>query len=186
MQNAFAPNMSGMAALIGLNCDLAASIIKENNLNVEIANDNSPIQVVISGKIDDLKISKDIFLQNGVKKFIFLNVSAAFHSNLMSKAQSSLKDFIDKIDFNKSSVSIISNYSGSLSNDINTIIHNLSHQMSNRVRLVESINSLERLNNNKIIEIGPGKVLTGLIKRISNKFIIENIETIYDIKKTYE
>ena len=186
MQNAFAPNMSGMAALIGLNCNLAASIIKENNLNVEIANDNSPIQVVISGKIDDLKISKDIFLQNGVKKFIFLNVSAAFHSNLMSKAQSSLKDFIDKIDFNKSSVSIISNYSGSLSNDINTIIHNLSHQMSNRVRWVESINSLERLNNNKIIEIGPGKVLTGLIKRISNKFIIENIETISDIKKTYE
>ncbi len=186
MQNAFAPNMSGMAALIGLNCNLAASIIKENNLNVEIANDNSPIQVVISGKIDDLKISKDIFLQNGVKKFIFLNVSAAFHSNLMSKAQSSLKDFIDKIDFNKSSVSIISNYSGSLSNDINTIIYNLSHQMSNRVRWVESINSLERLNNNKIIEIGPGKVLTGLIKRISNKFIIENIETISDIKKTYE
>ena len=74
MNNAVAPNETGMAALIGKNSNQVQKIISENNLNLEIANDNSEIQIVISGKMEDLNNSKDLFLDNSIKKFVLLNV----------------------------------------------------------------------------------------------------------------
>ena len=183
MHNAYEPYKSGMAALIGINCNKVENIILNNNLKIEIANDNSPIQVVISGKKNEINNSEKIFKENGVKKFINLNVSAAFHSFLMKDAQNTLNKNIQNTKFNNSSISIISNFSGKFANNIDEIINNLSNQMSNRVRWVESIQSLEKISENKVIEIGPGKVLTGLIKRISNNFDISNIEYVTDIDK---
>lgn len=182
MQNAYLPNQSGMAAIIGINCNTVENLIKNNNLNVEIANDNSPMQIVISGKKEDIVSSERFFKLGGAKRYILLNVSAAFHSKLMCKAQIKMNDFINNVNFKQSSISIISNYSASNSNDISTLVDNLSNQMSNRVRWVESIKLLEKLEETKIIEIGPGKVLTGLIRRISDNFHINNIEFISDIK----
>jgi (acyl-carrier-protein) S-malonyltransferase len=101
----------------------------------------------------------------------------------MKDAQNSLNKNIQNTKFTNSSISIISNFSGKLANNVDEIINNLSNQMSNRVRWVESIQNLEKINENKVIEIGPGKVLTGLIKRISNNFDISNIEYVTDIEK---
>ena len=182
MQNAYEPNKSGMAAILGLNSKTVEEIISKNNLKIEIANDNSPIQVVISGINRDIIESEVIFKKENAKRFIVLNVSAAFHSILMIEAEKQMKKIIENTLFYNSSISIISNFSGKISNNLDTIILNLSKQMSNRVRWVESIKELEETGENKIIEIGPSKVLTGLIKRISDKFIINNIETISDIK----
>jgi len=186
MQNAYEPNKSSMAAIIGIDINEVEKIIDKNNLKLDIANDNSPLQIVISGLKKDLLESENIFKASGVKKFILLNVSAAFHSYLMNEAQEKLIDYINNTKFNNSLISIISNYTGKVCNVKKDIIHNLCNQMSNRVRWVESIRTLERLNISNIIEIGPGKVLSGLIKRTSNKFNIKNIETIQDIKKFYE
>ena len=183
MQKAYEPNKSSMAAIIGVDCNEAEKIIDKNNLKIDIANDNSPLQIVISGLKEDLLESENIFKANGIKKFILLNVSAAFHSYLMNDAQEKLIGYINNINFNNSSISIISNYTGKVCNVKKEIIQNLCNQMSNRVRWVESISTLERLNILNIIEIGPGKVLSGLIKRTSNKFNIKNIETIQDIEK---
>ena len=183
MQNAYKPNKSTMAALIGINCEQVEMIIKENNLEVQVANDNSPLQVVISGLKNKLLESENIFKNNGVKKFILLNVSAAFHSYLMDDSQTKMLKYINKINFKNSTFSIISNYTGHPSNDTKEIIKNLSNQMASKVRWVESVTSLEKSNVTNIVEIGPGKVLSGLIKRISNKFDIKNIETISDIQK---
>ena len=182
MQNAYEPNKSTMAAIIGINCIKAEKIIKENNLEIEIANDNSPIQIVISGKKEEILNSESLFKDYGAIKFILLNVSAAFHSNLMLNAQKEMNKFIDHISFNKSNINIISNYSAQHSNDINIIKKNLSNQMSNKVRWVESINLLENLKEKNIIEIGPGKILSGLIKRINKKFNIMNFNKISDIE----
>ena len=183
MQNAYKANESGMAAIIGISCETAENIIKKNNLNIQVANDNSPLQIVISGKNEDL-VKSEIFFKNlGAKKFIKLNVSAAFHSNLMEEAESKMDGYIKKINFKNSSTPIISNYNPAITNNIDILVKNLSNQMSNKVRWVESIKCLEEINETEIIEIGPGKVLSGLIKRISGSFSIKNIEYISDIKK---
>ena len=182
MNTAVKPNKSGMAALIGLDCSEIENIIKNQKLNVEIANDNSPMQIVISGLNEFIKDYEKIFLSNKVKKFVKLNVSAAFHSKLMHDAQVKLNRYIEEVKFNNSNISIISNFNGAINNEINDIIHCLKNQMSNRVRWTESINNLEKAGENKIIEIGPGKILSGLIKRISKSFDIISIENISDLK----
>ena len=181
MNTAVKPNISGMAALIGLSSDKIEKIIEDENLNLEIANDNSPIQIVISGLNESIDKAKNIFLSKGVKKFVKLNVSAAFHSKLMNDAQEKLNFHIDKIKFNNSKISIISNYNASVNKNTSDIIYCLKNQMSNRVKWTESIKNLEKTNENKIIEIGPGKVLSGLIKRITKSFDIISIENINDL-----
>ena len=183
MNSAIEPNTTNMAALIGLNCEDIISIIKNNNVNVEIANDNSPLQIVISGSNHDIENSEQIFLSNGIKKFVKLNVSAAFHSKFMIEAQKKLSFEIDKINFVNPSCAIVSNFDASINKSINKIIENLKLQMSNRVRWTESIKNIEEKGESQIIEIGPGKVLSGLIKRISNKFDIISINNIQDLEQ---
>ena len=183
MQNAYEPNKTCMAAIIGINSVIAEKIINQNKLNVEIANDNSPTQIVISGIKDDILNSENFFKEGGAKRFVLLNVSAAFHSQIMSEAEISMNKYISSIEFKNPLTPIISNYTGKITKDKNNIIKNLSKQMSNRVRWVESIKSIEAKGEAKILEIGPSKVLSGLIKRISDKFNILNIENISDIEK---
>ena len=182
MNKAITPNITGMAALIGKDSAYVAKIINDNNLKLEIANDNSPIQVVVSGKLVDIDKSKDIFLSNNIKKFVNLNVSAAFHSQYMTKAQEILSNQIEKINFFQNDIKIISNFDARIYNDNTLIKKNLQNQMANKVNWTDSIRSLEKIGETKIIEIGPGKVLSGLIKRITNDFDIESINQISDIK----
>ena len=182
MHKAIKPNESGMAALIGLDCLSIENIIYEQNLNVQIANDNSPIQVVISGMNNNIDESKDIFLKNGVKKFVKLNVSAAFHSNLMLEAQNIMKKYIKETIFTNSDISIISNFSSKISNNSETIKNSLINQMANKVRWKESVNELEINNEKNLIEIGPGKVLSGLVKRTTSSFNITSINQVKDLE----
>jgi len=183
MNNASEVGESGMAAIIGLNCDAVDEIIIENNLLIEIANDNSPMQVVVSGRTDNLLSSEKLFIKNGAKKFHKLNVSAAFHSKTMLSAEKKMKSYLNEVTFINPKTSIISNFSAKNTKDHITILECLTKQMSNRVKWVESIKLLERLEEDKIIEIGPGKVLSGLIKRISNSFTFYNINDIVDLKR---
>tara|TARA_Y200000002_G_C22670021_1_gene659626 strand:- start:355 stop:1284 length:930 start_codon:yes stop_codon:yes gene_type:complete len=182
MNKAVPSNTTGMAALIGKDSAYVAKIINNNDLKLEIANDNSPIQVVVSGLKDEINKSKDIFLVNNIKKFVNLNVSAAFHSQYMLNAQEILSNEIDKINFFQNDINIISNFDAKIYNDNSLIKKNLQNQMANKVNWTESIRNLEKIGETKIIEIGPGKVLSGLIKRITNNFDIESINQISDIK----
>ena len=181
MNTAITPNETGMAALIGKESDLIQKIIDTNNLNIEIANDNSNIQIVISGNINELKKSEKIFLNNGIKKFVILNVSAAFHSKYMLEAQNELSNDIENLMFKDNKIKIISNYDANIHSDNKTIKKNLQNQMANRVNWTQSIKKLEDIGEKKIIEIGPNKILSGLIKRISNNFDISSINSISDI-----
>ena len=110
MQNAFKENMSGMVAIIGLDCAKVEKIISDNRLKVEVANDNSPLQVVISGTKKDFLEAEYVIMKNGAKKFIYLNVSSAFHSRLMKKAEEKMKLLLNKVNFQNSSYYIISNF----------------------------------------------------------------------------
>ena len=182
MNNAVTPNETGMAALIGKDSDSIQNIIDNYSLSLEIANDNSNIQIVISGNINEIKKSEKIFLNNGIKKFVILNVSAAFHSKYMLKAQEELSNNIKNLTFKDSKIKLISNYDANLYGDNKFIKINLQNQMANRVKWTQSIKKLEEIGENKIIEIGPNKILSGLIKRISNKFDILSISNISDLK----
>ena len=183
MHSSIKPNVSGMAAIIGKNAVFIDDLIKKNNLKLVIANDNSPMQVVVSGLIEDIISSERLFSQNGVKKYVKLNVSAAFHSNFMNDAQRELINVIDKINFKNSNLPIISNYDSKINSNIESIIFALKNQMANRVRWTESVIKLEETDTTQIIEIGPGKVLSGLIARITKRFDIKSIDKIEDLKK---
>ena len=181
MNDAVKPNQTGMAALIGKNAQYIEKIIQDNQLNLEIANDNSPMQIVISGNKTEISSNKDLFINNNIKKFIELNVSAAFHSKFMLEAQESLSKEIDNINFIENKIKIISNFDANIYQDSNSIRQNLKKQMANRVNWTKSIIKLEEVGENQIIEIGPSKVLSGLINRISKNFDIKSINKISDI-----
>ena len=183
MHSSIQPNISGMAAIIGKNADFIDEVINKNNLKIVIANDNSPMQVVVSGLIEDINISEQVFSENGVKRYVKLNVSAAFHSKFMNDAQSKLINEIDKINFKNNNLPIISNYDSAINSQKESIIYALKNQMANRVRWTDSIRKLESTDIKQIIEIGPGKVLSGLITRITKKFDIKSIDNIEDLKK---
>jgi len=183
MHSSIEPNISGMAAIIGKNADFIDEVIKKNNLQIVIANDNSPMQVVVSGLKENINNSEKIFSEHGVKRYVKLNVSAAFHSNFMNDAQNKLFNEIDKIKFKSSDSFIISNYDSKINSNIDKIIHALKNQMANRVKWTDSIKRLEETDTTQIIEIGPGKVLSGLISRITKKFDIKSIDKVEDLKK---
>ena len=181
MSNAVPPNQTGMAALIGKDSNQIQSIIDKNNLDLEIANDNSTMQIVISGSKDSIIKSKEIFLDNSIKRFVELNVSAAFHSKFMVEAQNELSKEIEKLNFIENKIKIISNYDADVHNTTILIKKNLKNQMANKVNWTKSIKKLEELGEKNIIEIGPNKVLSGLIIRISKNFDIKSINQISDI-----
>ena len=183
MHSSIEPNVSGMAAIIGKNADYIDDVINKNNLKIVIANDNSPMQVVVSGLIEDINSSEQVFSENGIKRYVKLNVSAAFHSNLMNDAQNKLINEIDNVNFKNSNMPIISNYDSKINSNIDKIIYALKNQMANRVKWTDSIKRLEETNTKNIIEIGPGMVLSGLISRISKKFDIKSIDKVEDLKK---
>ena len=182
MNNAVKPNETGMAALIGKDANFVQKIIDENKLDVEIANDNSPMQIVISGLKEDILKYKDIFLSNNVKKYVELNVSAAFHSKFMNNAQLELSEKIKELNFLENDIKIISNFDANPHNDNVVIKKNLQKQMANRVNWTKSIKNLELMEEKNILEIGPGRVLSGLISRISKNFDIKSINQISDLK----
>ena len=181
MNDAVPPNKSGMAALIGKDSNYIQKIIENNNINLEIANDNSPKQVVISGDISEIINNKELFLKNNIIKYVILNVSAAFHSKLMLEAQEELSEIINQVNFNSNKINIISNYNAEVSNDSLSIKKSLQQQMANKVNWTKSVKKLSEIGQKNIIEVGPGKVLSGLMKRISNNFDIKSINSISDI-----
>ena len=183
MHSAIDPNTSGMAALIGKNAEFIDYIITNNNLDIVIANDNSPMQVVVSGLVDQINKAEKIFISNGIKKYVKLNVSAAFHSKYMQVAQNKLIDKIDNTSFSSSNIPIISNYDASINNDITEVMNSLKNQMANKVKWTESIKKLEETETFEIVEIGPNKVLSGLISRITKKFDIKSVDKIIDLEK---
>jgi len=183
MNSAIKPNISGMAAIIGKEAKLIEDIILDNKLDLVIANDNSPMQVVVSGLLSQIDSAENIFRSSGVKRYIKLNVSAAFHSSYMSEAQELLNKEVDKITFNISNIPIISNFNATTNYDRKDIIFALKNQMTGKVKWVDSIKNLEKTNITELIEIGPGRVLSGLINRITNKYPIISIDKVEDLKK---
>tara|TARA_B100000886_G_C20345004_1_gene458279 strand:- start:32 stop:958 length:927 start_codon:yes stop_codon:yes gene_type:complete len=184
MQNAVARGEGGMLAVLGSTIDEVEKILMENQNNffAEIANDNSIGQIVISGKISDLDKLIEVLKSKNIKN-IKLPVSAPFHCKLMSRATEIMKKEIFELDFNDSKQILISNVNAKEILDKEDLKNLLIKQIENRVRWRESVINMINKGIDHFIEIGPGKVLSGLIKRIDRTVKINSINTDSDIKE---
>mgnify|MGYP001174911848 CR=1 FL=1 len=182
MQNAVREGEGGMLAILGSQIKIIEEILDDNKdkFNVQIANDNSEGQIVLSGKNKDLTELTDILKLKKIKN-IKLPVSAPFHCNLMSKATKIMEEQIEKIKFEDSNMRLISNVTAEEISNKEELKKLLVDQIENRVRWRESIISMIDKGVNHFIEIGPGKVLSGLVKRINKDVKIDTINTESDI-----
>ena len=183
MQNSVPKGVGGMVAVLGSEIVTIENIIDENRNKYEcyIANDNSLGQIVLSGKIEDLeKIILDLKAAN--IKNIKLPVSAPFHCKLMNKATIVMKEEITKLNFKEPSNILISNVTGKEISNSNQLKDFLIKQIESRVRWRESVSLMIEKGITQFIEIGPGKVLSGLIKRIDKNVKVSAINTEEDIR----
>ena len=184
MQDSVSGKKGAMLAILGMKIDEVENEISFFSKHgiCEISNDNSNSQIVISGEKEIIEKFNEN-LKKKKKKGILLPVSAPFHCSLMKNAAEKMKEKINKTDFVKPSPSIISNVTAKEENDINKIKPLLVDQITSRVRWRESINYMIEKGVTSFLEIGPGKVLSGLVKKINSDVEISNINSIEDIKK---
>ena len=183
MQNSVPEGEGGMIAVLGSSVEKIEKILDENKnfFFAEIANDNSDGQIVISGKKIDLeKLSS--FLKEKKIKNLNLPVSAPFHCSLMKNATNIMNKELEKLEFKKGSNTLISNITADEIFNADELKNLLVRQIENRVRWRESVINMINKDVNQFIEIGPGKVLSGLIKRVNKDVEVKSINTEEDIK----
>ena len=183
MQNSVPKGEGGMLAILGSSIEDIEKILKNNEKIFEayIANDNSNGQIVISGKTKDLENLSQFLKINKIKN-IKLPVSAPFHCRLMKKASDIMEDELKKLNFQKSKNILISNVTAKEILDKKDLKELLIKQIEMRVRWRESILNMIDKGVSHFIEIGPGKVLSGLIKRINKDVKITSINEQSDIE----
>ncbi len=183
MQEAVPVGKGGMLAVLGSEIvEINQYISKLESKGVcEIANDNAPGQTIVSGELNLIEELQKTLKENK-KKSIKLPVSAPFHCSLMKTAASKMKDKINSVNFKKPNIDIVANVSAQVENDPITIKKLLFEQIYSKVKWRESILFMLKNNVKEFIEIGPGKVLTGLSKRIEPNTKSFSINSIDDIK----
>lgn len=183
MQNSVPKGEGGMVAVLGSTVEAIEKILKDNESKfiAQIANDNSEGQIVLSGKTQDLEKLIEVLKVNSIKN-IKLPVSAPFHCSLMNKATEIMTEELNKISFSDGSNKLISNVTAEAISNSEDLKSLLIKQIENRVRWRESV--LNMINNDvdHFIEIGPGKVLSGLVKRINREVKINTINSQEDIE----
>lgn len=168
-------NASGgmMAALMNFDREQLSQVIAETP-DVVLANDNSPAQVVISGTPDAVQT---VMSKVKAKRAIPLNVSGAFHSPLMEAADNEYREVLETVEFQNALIPVLSNVEPTPSTDKSELKQRLLKQMTGSVRWREISLALPQLGIEKVIEIGPGNVLTGLIKRTCSDLTLQNIRS---------
>ncbi len=175
MQIACDKNPGGMVAIIGMEIDVVEEVCRE--AGAYPSNINSSQQVIISGDNDSLAIAVDLAKARGAKKAIKLSVGGAFHSILMEPARDSLMDFIESLNFSDPEIPLIGNVNAKPLENASQIKNELIEQLMSCVQWNDTIKYMSSNGLNDYIEFGPGKVLTGLIKRIDSNSSTMNIDS---------
>ena len=183
MQNSVPNGEGGMVAVLGSTVKEIERILIENNMNsnIQIANDNSEGQLVLSGRNSDLDILMKFLKTKNIKN-LKLPVSAPFHCKLMNKATEIMRKEIEKLSFHDSEKKLISNVTADEISDKSELKKLLVYQIEKRVKWRESVLNMIDKGVDHFIEIGPGKVLSGLVKRINKNVKINTINNESDIK----
>ncbi len=183
MQNSVPKGEGGMVAVLGSTVDIIEKILVENKkiFKMHIANDNSDGQVVLSGKTEDIEKLTEILKNNSIKN-IKLPVSAPFHCELMNNATNIMAEELNRLNFQNGKNKLISNVTANKIKDLDELKNLLIKQIENRVRWRESVINMVENDVNHFIEIGPGKVLSGLVKRINKDIKTSAINSQTDIE----
>ena len=185
MNDACKKKQGVMAAIIGLDAEMADNVVKKANLpnDLWIANYNCPGQIVFSGTVKGIEVGSVIAKEHGAKKIIPLQVQGAFHSGLMQSAEDRLVEPVQWAPLKEGSAKLVMNVPGDFVSDMNSIKTCLIKQVTSSVRWEQSIRAMDREGVDLFIEFGPGKSLSGMNKRIAPKAPTISIETLEDLDK---
>ena len=176
MQKACEKQPSTMAAVLGLEDDIVEQVCKEIDGVVVAANYNCPGQLVISGEIEAIDKACEALLEKGARRALKLPVGGAFHSPLMAPAKDELQAGIEKAIFNKPDCPIYQNVTAVAEIDPEKIKENLINQLTGAVKWTQTMNSMIADSAAEVIEVGPGKVLQGLFKKVDRQFATSSLE----------
>ncbi len=180
MEDASRKNPGKMACVIGMDLKVVEELSK--GIGCEIANLNCPGQVVVSGKTTNIELFASLAKEKGAKRVLMLDVSGPFHSSLMTTARDKLKDYIDKIQISEPKISFVSNVDAKLQTDPAAIKANLISQVNSKTLWEESVKLVARSGIKTFLEIGPGQVLKGLLKKIEPKLEVKSVGTYQDLQ----
>jgi len=184
MDEASRANPGTMACIIGLDLDKLQDIVKQSK--AEIANLNSPGQIIISGTIESINKAKEIAQEHGAKRVIQLDVSGPFHSSLMNPAADKLGRELEDVKLNKPLSVFVPNVTAEILDDETRIKELLKIQVSSTTYWQKSINALAEQGVSTYLELGPGKVLKGLIQRINKNLEVISLGKVVDFTKVKE
>ena len=169
-----------MACIIGMELAAVEGLCK--GIGCEIANLNCPGQIVVSGKTTNIELLASLAKEKGAKRVVMLDVSGPFHSSLMAPAQDKLKDHIEKVQFQPPKLSFVSNVDAHVQADPAKIKENLIRQVASKTLWEESVKLVAASGVTSFLEIGPGQVLKGLLRKIDPKLEVRNIGTLQDLQ----
>ncbi|MEK3710222.1 ACP S-malonyltransferase [Bacillus sp. FSL K6-1005] len=172
MNEAVPAGEGAMAAILGMDANALKQVtdkVTEDGHLVQLANLNCPGQIVISGTSKGVELASEQAKENGAKRAIPLDVSGPFHSELMKPAAEKLKEVLDSCELKNADVPVISNVSADVMTDKEEIKEKLIEQLYSPVRFEETVNKLIAEGVTTFIEIGPGKVLSGLVKKVNRR-----------------
>ena len=185
MQEAGISNPGTMAAIIGLNAEEVSHLCRQSSGDgiVKPANFNSQNQIVISGHVKAVRKATELAGKGGARKVVPLEVSAAFHSPLMVSAKKKIKEALEDTEIRPPKFPVIMNVSAESTDDPGEIKRNLIDQVDHPVRWLETIEKLRDMNVTEFTEVGPGRVLKGLNKRIDASLATVAVESLQDVKQ---
>ncbi len=188
MQEAVPVGVGAMAAILGLDLatvEAGCSEAAEGQV-CSPANINSPSQIVIAGNAEAIDRACDILKEKGAKRAIKLNVSAPFHCSLMMPAQERLAKDLSGLNYGNFEFPIYHNVDAVENSDSGRVESRLTSQVSSPVRWLQTIENMSAAGIEKFIEVGPGKVLTGLVRQINKEAVYANIENTESLRNTLE
>lgn len=172
----------GMAAILGLSSEKIEEVIKNVDGVVEAVNYNEPNQTVIAGEKSSIEKACVLLKEAGAKRALPLAVSGPFHSSLMKEAGEELKKYVEGLKFDVGSISLIANTTADILKNEEEVKNEIYKQSFGPVKWIDTVKKLKENGVTKIYEIGAGKVLAGLIKKIDKEIEVLNIETLADLK----
>lgn len=188
IQEAVPVGVGAMAAILGLDVETVAAGCDEaaQGQVCSPANINSPSQVVIAGNSEAVDRACEILKEKGAKRAIRLNVSAPFHCALMMPAQERLAEDVAGLEYSDFTFPILHNVDAAENNAAAPVCEKLTQQVSSPVQWLQTIENMGSDGVEKFIEIGPGKVLTGLVRQINREVVYSNIENSESLRNTIE
>lgn len=182
IMNVVAKDVNGtMAAILGLTSDKILEVLSTVEGTVEAVNFNEPTQTVIAGEVKAVEAACEALKAAGAKRALILPVSGPFHSSLMKPAGEELKVVLDTLTFNGSEVKLVANTSVEFVSEVEALKEELYKQTFGPVRWVETVAKLKENGVTEFYEIGPGKVLKGLVKKIDKELEVTNLEKLDDL-----